>query len=172
MAEGIQNLAELHPDVCTSTFVDNFLDQFLLNRIGSNVLLNQYLASIDKSLRYCLLFICFFTAHMFLVGRQAAGAYLKFKTILIWCRFLSSHFARSSMTKEQEKSWDGWSWMRCHWNLQGDGRRSATDLPILPDASPQYRSRNSRRDHWRSCGFEVCFYPRDNQLHCSGDFEE
>ena len=50
MAEGIQNLSQLHPEVCDSTFVDNFLDQFLLNRIGSNVLLNQYLASIDKSL--------------------------------------------------------------------------------------------------------------------------
>ena len=50
MAEGIQNLSQLHPELCDTTFVDNFLDQFLLNRIGSNVLLNQYLASIDKSL--------------------------------------------------------------------------------------------------------------------------
>lgn len=51
MAEGIQNLSQLHPELCDTTFVDNFLDQFLLNRIGSNVLLNQYLASIDKSRR-------------------------------------------------------------------------------------------------------------------------
>ena len=50
MAEGIQNLSQLHPELCDTTFVDNFLDQFLLNRIGSNVLLNQYLASMDKSL--------------------------------------------------------------------------------------------------------------------------
>jgi len=50
MAEGIQNLSQLHPELCDTTFADNFLDQFLLNRIGSNVLLNQYLASIDKSL--------------------------------------------------------------------------------------------------------------------------
>ena len=50
MAEGIQALQQLHPEQCDSTFVDNFLDQFLLNRIGSNVLLNQYLASVDKNL--------------------------------------------------------------------------------------------------------------------------
>eukprot|EP00438_Fugacium_kawagutii_P021492 Skav235001 [mRNA] locus=scaffold122:611819:612687:+ [translate_table: standard] len=50
LAEGIQNLAQLHPELYDSTFVDKFLDQFLLNRIGSNVLLNQYLASIDQSL--------------------------------------------------------------------------------------------------------------------------
>ena len=76
MAEGIQALQQLHPEQCDSTFVDNFLDQFLLNRIGSNVLLNQYLASVDKNLGwtwffdcahfddfdllcYCFLFLCF-----------------------------------------------------------------------------------------------------------------
>lgn len=50
MAEGIHKLALMEPKLCNTAFVDNFLDQFLLNRIGSNVLLNQYLASIDRSL--------------------------------------------------------------------------------------------------------------------------
>ncbi len=58
MAEGIQALQQLHPEQCDSTFVDNFLDQFLLNRIGSNVLLNQYLASVDKNLGWTWFFDC------------------------------------------------------------------------------------------------------------------
>ena len=49
MAEGIQKLSLMEPKLCNTAFVDNFLDQFLLNRIGSNVLLNQYLASLDRS---------------------------------------------------------------------------------------------------------------------------
>lgn len=49
MAEGIGQLSQRLPDLCDTAFVDHFLDTFFMNRIGSNVLLNQYLASVDKT---------------------------------------------------------------------------------------------------------------------------
>ena len=49
MAQAMQRLSQEQPEVFDSEFVDRFLDSFLLNRLGSNVLMSQYLSSADNS---------------------------------------------------------------------------------------------------------------------------
>lgn len=48
MAKGLRRLVDERPAEFDSAFVDKFLDTFLLNRIGSNVLLSQYLACVAE----------------------------------------------------------------------------------------------------------------------------
>ena len=49
MAKAMQWLSRERPEQFHAEFVDTFLDNFLLNRLGSNVLLSQYLAAVDKT---------------------------------------------------------------------------------------------------------------------------
>ena len=49
MAKAMQWLSRERPEEFHAEFVDTFLDNFLLNRLGSNVLLSQYLAAVDKT---------------------------------------------------------------------------------------------------------------------------
>lgn len=49
MARAVHRLSEERPGEFDSEFVDRFLDDFLLNRLGSNVLMSQYLACVDEN---------------------------------------------------------------------------------------------------------------------------
>ena len=49
MAQAMQRLSQEQPKTFHAEFVDRFLDSFLLNRLGSNVLLSQYLSAVDKT---------------------------------------------------------------------------------------------------------------------------
>eukprot|EP00930_Biecheleria_cincta_P091294 TRINITY_DN80834_c0_g1_i1.p1 TRINITY_DN80834_c0_g1~~TRINITY_DN80834_c0_g1_i1.p1 ORF type:complete len:397 (-),score=52.37 TRINITY_DN80834_c0_g1_i1:74-1264(-) len=49
MAQAVHRLSNERPGEFDSAFVDRFLNDFLLNRIGSNFLMSQYLACVDEN---------------------------------------------------------------------------------------------------------------------------